>query len=209
MQNNYRVERDRMIKRDIIGRGVVQESLLAAMSRVKRELFVHEKFKDETYRDGPIPIGYGQTISQPYIVAYMTELLELKGDERVLEIGTGSGYQTAILCELVKEVFTIEIVEKLFLHSKQLLLEDLKYSNLHIMHGNGQEGWDDYKPFDRILLTAAPERVPKTLFHQLGVNGIMVAPVGDFMQCIHCYRKKGEYEIETEKLIGVSFVPFI
>jgi protein-L-isoaspartate(D-aspartate) O-methyltransferase len=209
MQNNYNFERERMIRQDLVGRGIAQKSLITVMSRVKRELFVPWEYRDKIYRDGPIPIGYGQTISQPYIVAYMTELLELKGEERVLEIGTGSGYQTAILCELVREVYTIEVIKKLFLNSRELLLEDLKYSNLYTKFGNGQEGWEDYQPFDRILLTAAPDKVPHVLFQQLRAGGIMVAPVGNFMQCIHRYRKSKDGKIEREKLIGVSFVPFV
>jgi protein-L-isoaspartate(D-aspartate) O-methyltransferase len=154
-----------------------------------------------------LPIGKGQTISQPYIVAYMTELLELKGTETVLELGTGCGYQTAVLAEIAAHVYTVEVIEALSL-AAEVLLRRLNYNNISYKIGNGREGWEEYSPYDRIMLTAAPAHFPKNLFDQLLEGGIVVAPVGDYFQRMVRYRKE-KGKIKEEALIGVSFVPFV
>lgn len=196
-----------MVETQIRSRGVVDPKVLAAMRKVPRHEFVLPSQLPLAYNDGPLPIGKGQTISQPYIVAYMTELLELQGSESVLELGTGSGYQTAVLAEIVKHVYTVEIVESLALEA-EALLRKLNYTNISFKIGNGREGWKEYAPFDRIILTAAPTIFPENLFSQLSDGGIALAPVGDFFQRMIRYRKE-KRKIKEEALIGVSFVPFV
>jgi protein-L-isoaspartate(D-aspartate) O-methyltransferase len=208
MIDAYERERRLMVDNQIHARGVMDKKILDAMLKVPRHLFVPEFEKSSSYSDGPLPIGSGQTISQPYIVAYMTELLELTGKEKVLELGTGCGYQTAVLAEIASQVYTIEVVETLGKGARQLLAETLNYGNISFKIANGREGWQEYAPFDRILLTAAPSRFPQNLFQQLAEGGIAVAPVGDYFQRLVKYRKKGK-KINSEALIGVSFVPFI
>jgi protein-L-isoaspartate(D-aspartate) O-methyltransferase len=208
MKDKYQSEREKMVEDQIRARGISDTKVLAAMATVAREKFVSPSQKNYAYKDGPLSIGMGQTISQPYIVAYMTELLELDGEEKVLELGTGSGYQTAILAEIVSWVYTIEVIESLGLRARDLLQTELYYKNISFKVGNGREGWQEYGPFDRILITAAPGKFPKNLFLQLKDNGIAVAPVGDYFQRIIRYRKK-KGKIKEEALIGVSFVPFI
>jgi len=207
MKIDYARKREEMIRRDIMARGIADPRLIAALRKVRRELFVPEKFRSESYRDGPIPIGSDQTISQPYIVAYMTDLLQLSGEEKVLELGTGSGYQAALLCEMAREVYSIEVVEALYERVRYLLLDVLGYQNLVLKRGDGREGWPESQPFDRILLTAAPTQVPATLFEQLAVGGILVAPVGNFIQNIKWFQKGENHQIIKKDLIGVSFVP--
>ena len=198
-------ERERMVAEQIAARGVRDERLLDAMREIPRELFVPAAYASDAYADHPLPIGHEQTISQPYIVAYMTELLELDGDERVLEIGTGSGYQAAVLGELVAEVYSIEIVAPLAERAGELLAR-LGYDNVHVRSGDGYRGWPSKAPFDRILLTAAPEEVPEPLLEQLAVGGRLVAPVGRRGQELVLIRRTEE-GYTREELLAVRFVP--
>lgn len=207
MKDPYENIRERMVETQIRSRGVTDPRLLEAMRRVPRHEFVSFSQGPSAYSDGPLPIGKGQTISQPYIVAYMTELLELEGAETVLELGTGCGYQTAVLAELAAHVYTVEVIEALALEA-EALLRRLNYETISFRIGDGREGWEEYAPYDRIMLTAAPSRFPVNLFGQLLEGGIVVAPVGDYFQRIMRYRKE-KGKIKEEALIGVSFVPFV
>jgi protein-L-isoaspartate(D-aspartate) O-methyltransferase len=198
-------ERRRMVDQQIRGRGIKDPDVLAAMERVERHRFMPESVARQAYEDGPLPIGHGQTISQPYIVAYMTEELELRKDHKVLEIGTGSGYQAAVLGEVAGQVFTIEIVEEL---GKQAtaLLADLGYENVHVRIGDGYLGWPDEAPFDRIMVTAAPDHVPQPLVDQLAVGGRMIIPVGrDYQELVVI--TKTETGVVQRATIPVRFVP--
>jgi protein-L-isoaspartate(D-aspartate) O-methyltransferase len=166
---------EKMIQSQIISRGVNSFLVLKAMRSVDRKNFVTENMKYESYQDRPLPIGFGQTISQPYIVAFMTEALQLSPGMKVLEIGTGSGYQTAVLAECGVDVYTVENVSKLAVIAKNLL-NNLGYSNIHFKEGSGYEGWEEFSPYDRIIVTCAPEDVPEKLLLQLSENGIMIIP---------------------------------
>jgi protein-L-isoaspartate(D-aspartate) O-methyltransferase len=208
MKDFYERERQLMVENQIRTRGVTDRNVLDAMLKVPRHIFVPEFEKSSSYSDSPLPIGHGQTISQPYIVAYMTELLELQGDKKVLELGTGCGFQTAVLAEIAKEVYTIEVIKALGKSAQELLTETLDYTNIFFKFANGREGWEEYAPFDRLMLTAAPTRFPQNLFDQLAEGGIAVAPVGDYFQRMIKYWKK-DGKIKSESLIGVSFVPFV
>jgi protein-L-isoaspartate(D-aspartate) O-methyltransferase len=181
--------------------------VLAAMHKVDRERFVPEDAKAEAYADHALSIGYGQSISQPYIVALMTELLELRGTEKILEVGTGSGYQAAILGELAKEVYTLEIIPELA-QSAAALLKGLGYSNVHARQGDGSQGWREHAPFDDIIVTCAPERTPPALVDQLIEGGRLVIPIGKSRphQMLYCLRKKAG-ELTEQVVIPVSFVP--
>lgn len=194
-----------MVETQIKSRGVKDERVLSAMRKVERHRFVPEPYVSLAYSDQPLPIGEGQTISQPYIVALMTELLELKGGEKVLEIGTGSGYQAAILAELAKEVYTIEIIETLATSAKRLLLE-LGYQNIQVRTGDGYLGWPEAAPFDAILVTCAPDHIPKPLIEQLKEGGRLVLPVGTHSQELKKVVKRSG-EMETKDIIPVIFVP--
>lgn len=197
----------KMIESQIIQRGIKEEKVIEALKSIDRKDFVPHAYQEYAYDDGPISIGYGQTISQPYIVALMTELLELKGNERVLEIGTGSGYQTAILAKIVKEVYTVErIVELLNIAKKNL--EKYKFPNIKFFHSNGYHGLADYAPYDRIILTAAPKRIPQALINQLIDGGIFVGPEGDFIQNLVRIKKIDNIPYK-EEIIPVRFVPLI
>ncbi len=202
---NYEQLRQDMVRRQIAARGVRDASVLAAMRKVQRHLYVPEDKRALAYEDHPVGIGHGQTISQPYIVALMTELLELDGSERVLEIGTGSGYQAAILAEIAKEVYTIEIIEPLAKRAAQILKEN-GYENVHVRCGDGYQGWPEAAPFDAIIVTAAPDHIPQPLIDQLKVGGIMVIPVGVYYQELLRIRKTAE-GIVKEDIIPVRFVP--
>ena len=186
---------------------VTSASVLQAMEKVDRRLFVDSSLRNLAYEDSPLSIGYGQTISQPYIVAYMTEAAHLNKEDRVLEIGTGSGYQAAILGELVKEVYTIENVPELA-DSAANRLKELGYKNIYLKKGNGYEGWVEFAPFDAILVTAAPLKVPEKLLEQLAMGGRMVVPIGSFFQDLYLYTKiqKG---VDRIKLLPVRFVPMV
>jgi protein-L-isoaspartate(D-aspartate) O-methyltransferase len=198
--------RERMVDIQIRARGVKDPRVLAAMSRVERHRFVPERWRASAYGDHPLPIAEGQTISQPYIVALMTELLELRGGERVLEVGTGSGYQAAVLAELAKEVFTIEIIEPLAASARKRL-DDLGYRNIRVKAGDGYLGWPEAAPFDAVIVTAAPDHVPQPLIDQLKEGGRMVIPVGTtFQELKRIVKRSGG--IETRDVIPVRFVPF-
>lgn len=196
-----------MIAEQLIRRGITNEAVLEAMRRVPRHRFVPEEYQAEAYQDCPIPIGYGQTISQPYIVAFMTERLELRPHEKVLEIGTGSGYQTAILSQLADQVYTIEIVPALAERARKIF-EELGYRNIRTTIGDGSAGWPEYAPFDAVIVTAAPEQLPQALIDQLAMNGRLVAPIGPSKVSQRLIRlRRTPTGIEREELIPVSFVP--
>ena len=198
----------RMVERQIKGRGVRDKRVLEAMRKVPRHLFLPPEKADQAYEDHPVSIGRGQTISQPYMVALMTEALELRGDEKVLEIGTGSGYQTAILAELAREVYSVERIPELA-DEARTRLEDLGYTNVHIRVGNGTLGWPEEAPFDAILVTAGAPKVPKSLKAQLADGGRLVIPVGsEFHQVLYRIRRRGDEFLE-EPLTSCVFVPLI
>jgi protein-L-isoaspartate(D-aspartate) O-methyltransferase len=202
MNKRKRVE---MVRSQIERRNVRDERVLEAMRTVPRELFVDEHDAEFAFHDGPLSIGCGQTISQPYIVAYMTELLKISNTDRVLEIGTGSGYQTAILAELAAAVYTVEIIEELMGKARRRL-ESLGYGNIHFRVGDGSLGWPEEAPFDAIMITAAPDRTPEPLLSQLADDGRMVLPVGGYEQYLELIVRKGD-KLERRQLIGVRFVP--
>ena len=198
--------RARMVETQIVARGVRNPRVLAAMRKVPRHLFVDPAQRSEAYEDHPLPIPGNQTISQPYIVALMTELLDLKPGARVLEIGTGSGYQSAVLGELAREVYTIEIVPELARLAAERLRE-LGYSNVTVREGDGYRGWPEKAPFDGIIVTAAPERIPEPLLDQLAVGGVVVIPVGGFFQELKVFRKGTDGKITEKDILPVRFVP--
>lgn len=202
-------QRERMVIETIERRGVTDKDVLDAMRAVPRHLFVPENEQDHAYGDYPLPIGYGQTISQPYIVALMTELLELKKGDKVLEIGTGSGYQAAILAEIPGlEVYTIEIIPELA-ESAHERLQRLGYTHVHCKQADGYYGWPEHAPFDAIIVTAAPDHVPQPLVDQLAEGGHMVIPVGPpgSYQTLWKFVKKPGGELEAHNMGGVAFVP--
>lgn len=203
--DEYSRERRLMVEQQIRARGIRSGAVLRAMRRVPRHEFVPESLRDKAYADHPLPIGFGQTISQPAIVAYMTEAADVSGKDKVLEIGTGSGYQAAVLGELAREVYTIEIVPELAEQARQVLGRS-GYKNVFVRAGNGYLGWPEHAPFDAIVVTAAPDEVPKALVEQLAVNGKMVIPVGTtFQEMVIINRtRKGVTERRT---IPVRFVP--
>ena len=196
-----------MVKDQIEARGVRDEKILDAMRKVPRHLFIPWNMRAYAYHDEPLPIGEGQTISQPYIVAYMSEVLRLKGNERILEVGTGSGYQAAVLAEIAKEVFTIEIVKSLSLKAKKVL-DKLGYKNIYFEIGDGTLGWKEHTSYDAIIVTAAPAKVPQALREQLRISGRMIIPVGStFQELVLVTRGKNKFK--EKKLLPVRFVPLI
>jgi len=203
----YARVRENMVADQIEARGVKDRRLLAVMRRVERHKFVPEPLRHLAYTDGPLPIGRGQTISQPYIVALMTELLRLGGDEKVLEIGTGSGYQAAILAELCAHVYTIEILEPLAIRA-EALLEKLGYGNITVKCGDGFLGWREFAPFDAIIVTCAPSEVPPPLIEQLKEGGRLVIPVGSLYQELELIEKKNG-KLVIKDIIPVRFVPML
>ncbi len=206
-KDEFTVRRQQMVKMQIKGRGIVDEKVLEAMAKVKRHLFVPEGLRETAYSDSPLPIGYGQTISQPYIVAYMTEAAHLKADDRVLEIGTGSGYQTAILAEIAKEVYTIEILKPLA-DTARARLEHMGYDNVSVKWGDGYDGWPKQAPFDAIIVTAAPEKIPEDLVNQLKIGGRMIVPAGAFFQELYLVVRT-DSGFEKKPLLPVRFVPMV
>jgi protein-L-isoaspartate(D-aspartate) O-methyltransferase len=205
--NDFFSQRKKMVEEQIVRRGIKDKRVLEAFLKVPRHEFVSSSYKNLSYSDTPLPIGYGQTISQPYIVALMTELLQLKGREKVLEIGTGSGYQTAILAELAKEVYTVEILEPLARRAEENL-KQMNYRNVKVKCGNGFLGWQEYAPFDAIIVTCAPKSIPPALITQLGEGGRMVIPVGERWQELKLViKKKGK--VEVRDIITVRFVPMV
>ena len=201
----YAGVRSRMVERQLAGRDITDQRVLDALRRVPRHRFVPDGLRDQAYRDHPLPIGHDQTISQPYIVAFMSQVLDLQPEDRVLEIGTGSGYQAAVLGELAGEVYTIEIVEPLGEAARQLL-KSLGYENVQVRIGDGYGGWPEQAPFDKIMLTAAPEEVPRPLLDQMAVGGLLVAPVGEGAQQLELIRRHDQ-GWERKRLLGVRFVP--
>lgn len=202
---DYLTLRNNMVETQIKDRGIKDQRVLNALLKVERHLFVPEKYRHLAYADTPLPIGYGQTISQPYIVALMTELLQLKGNEKVLEIGTGSGYQSAILAELASKVWTIEIIKELATKAEETL-KKLGYKNIQVKCGDGYLGWKEYAPFDRIIVTCAPPYVPEPLIEQLAEGGKMVIPVGETYQVLKLFEKVNGKLIE-KTIVPVRFVP--
>jgi protein-L-isoaspartate(D-aspartate) O-methyltransferase len=196
-----------MVREQIADRGVRDARVLAAMRKVPRHFFVPQDALPAAYLDQPLPIGHGQTISQPYIVAFMSEALELKPQDRVLEIGTGSGYQAAVLAELAREVYSIEIVEPLGKEAAARL-KDLGYERVNLRIGDGYRGWPEAAPFDAIIVTAAPDHVPPALVEQLRKGGRMVLPVGRFAQDLLRLRRTAKGVVQ-ENLLPVRFVPMV
>ena len=202
--------RQNMVVNQLQDRDITDQEVLQAMLTVPRHQFVDPRIRDSAYNDYPLAIGEGQTISQPYIVALMTQLLELKGDEKVLEIGTGSGYQAAVLAEIVKEVYTVEIFESLSRES-EALLKDLGYRNIKFKVGDGYHGWEEHAPYDAIIVTCAPDHVPPPLLQQIKDNGgRIVIPVGGIwmVQTLMKIEKTGG-KIKSKGIIGVRFVPMV
>ena len=199
--------RSRMVAEQIRARGVRDARVLDAMTRVPRARFVPPALRSEAYDDHPLSIGHGQTISQPYIVGYMSEALRLDPSHRVLEIGTGCGYQTAVLAELVREVFSVELLPQLADRARETLAA-LGYTNIHIRTGDGHEGWPEHAPYDRILGAAAPAAVPPALTAQLADGGILVMPIGTAHQELRVLQKHGD-RLDTLATLPVRFVPMI
>jgi protein-L-isoaspartate(D-aspartate) O-methyltransferase len=205
----FEKRRLQMVEQDIQGRGVKDALVLKAMRRVQRHLFVEESLWPRAYNDYPLPIGGGQTISQPYVVALMTEALGLRGSERVLEVGTGSGYQAAVLAEIVKEVFTIEIRPELYANARDRL-QKLGYRNVHVKQGDGYLGWPEHAPFDAIIVTASPDHIPPPLLAQLKEGGRLIIPLGStvYYQNLTLVTKR-QGKLETRELGSVAFVPLV
>ena len=199
-------QRARMVETQIVSRGVRDPRVLAAMREVPRHLFVDRAERSRAYDDTPLPIAGKQTISQPYIVALMTELLDLTPQERVLEIGTGSGYQSAVLSRVCREVYTIEIVPELARAAADRLAA-LGYQNVTVREGDGYRGWAEHAPFDGIIVTAAPEHIPQPLLEQLAPGGRMVIPVGAFLQELKVFRKDSAGNVTEQAILPVRFVP--
>lgn len=197
-----------MVEKQLIARDITDPATLNAMRTVQRHHFVPDELQDQAYADGPLPIGEGQTISQPFIVAYMTEALELKRTDRVLEIGTGSGYQAAVMAEIVDTVYTIEIVERLGIGARDRL-RGLGYQNIQVKIGDGYHGWTEKGPFDAIMITAGAAEIPEPLVDQLKEGGRLILPLGannSIRQLVLCHKKNGK--IRSRNLIPVRFVPF-
>ena len=199
-----------MIETQIKKRGITDQTILDAMKKVNRHEYVQENFESLAYSDRPVPIGFGQTISQPYIVAFMSHKLNVASHHKVLEIGTGSGYQAAILAELSDHVYTIEIIPELAKRAVKVLKKN-NYDNITIRIGDGYKGWPEQAPFDRIMVTAAPKEIPEKLVEQLAPGGIMVLPVGEtvMMQYLWLITKDNDGQIEKEKILPVRFVPMV
>jgi protein-L-isoaspartate(D-aspartate) O-methyltransferase len=204
-RNRYLNIREEMVREQIVARGISNKKVIDAILKVPREKYAGKDYSGSAYDDRPLPIGYGQTISQPYIVALMTELLELSGDEKVLEIGTGSGYQTAILAEVSGQVYSVEIIEPLY---KSAVKNLSGYSNVKLKFGDGYNGWEEFSPFERIILTAAPEKIPQPITDQLAEDGILVVPEGPAgwgQSLLKITKKDGR--LSTRHICDVAFVP--
>lgn len=200
--------RNVMVEEQLIPRGISDDKVLAAMRKIPRHLFTPGKSLENAYGDYPLPVGEGQTISQPYIVALMTQCLELKGGEKVLEVGTGSGYQAAILAEIVKEVYSVERFESLA-QKAQSLLDGLGYKNVRMRVGDGTEGWDEFAPYDGIIVTAGAPSIPEPLVEQLAERGRLVIPVGGAFGQELILVRKVDGEILQEYICGCTFVPLV
>lgn len=206
-RQNFQAMRERMVDTQILPRDVRDAAVVQAMRRVPRELFVPDDVRLFAYDDRPLPIGRGQTISQPYIVAYMTQALQLAPSHRVLEVGTGSGYQAAVLASIAKQVYSIEIVPDLAETARRALAQ-AGYNNVEVRTGNGYHGWPEGAPFDRIIVTAAPPDIPQTLVNQLAVGGVMVVPVGTSYQEIVIITRTAA-GVTQKRTIEVRFVPMV
>jgi len=208
-QDDFARKREKMVLDQIAGRGIKDKKVIEAMRKVERHKFVPDEYLPVAYGDHPLPIGYDQTISQPYVVAFMTEVLQLKPTDRVLEIGTGSGYQAAILAEICDSVFTIEIVPELAQQSEKLL-KQLGYKNIQVKYGDGYQGWIEKAPFDAIIVTCSPTRIPQPLKDQLKEGGRMVIPVGypEIGQQLYLIKKEKGKLIE-KAILPVRFVPMV
>lgn len=206
--DKYTAARNKMVKKQITDRGISDTATINAMRKVPRHLFVPEDSENDAYGDYPLPIGYSQTISQPYVVAYMTEVVKPTSKKNALEIGTGSGYQAAVLAEIVNTVYTIEIIPELAAESAARL-KKLNYKNITVKSGDGYNGWSEYAPFDIIVVTAAADKIPQPLIDQLAENGRLVIPVGEAAQIqelMLLVKKNGK--IKQKRLTFVRFVPF-
>lgn len=208
MPGDFTREREEMVERQIIARGIRDAGVIEAMRRVPRHIFVPEEIKCRAYEDSALAISHGQTISQPYIVAYMTELIKPGKDLRLLEIGTGTGYQSAVAAEVFGEVYTVEIIRELS-EAAGVILNSLGYKNIKLKIGDGYYGWEEYVPYDRIIITAAPPKVPENLLHQLKPGGILVAPVGTENQYILKITKGSNGKSVYERMIDVRFVRMV
>jgi protein-L-isoaspartate(D-aspartate) O-methyltransferase len=208
MNHDYRLARERMVRNQLIPRGITDKRVLKAMGKIQRHLFMDEALVGEAYNDHPLPIGHKQTISQPYIVALMTQALELAGNEKILEIGTGSGYQTAVLAELSSRVYTIERIRALMEKARHML-QELGYTNILFKSYDGTLGWEEYSPYDAVIITAGTPFVPEPLLKQLADGGIMIVPVGDkfSQELIKITRRK--YSYDRKSLGGCRFVDLI
>ena len=203
----FEVQRGQMVQYQLRDRGIEDQRVLAAMSKIPRHQFVDPSWRDLAYSDRPLPIGNGQTISQPYIVAYMSEAAEISSGDRVLEIGTGCGYQTAVLGELAGSVYSVEVIPQLAENARQLLSE-LNYQNIEVKTGDGYQGWREHAPYNAIIVTAAPKHIPQALIEQLAIDGKMVIPVGRWNQKIAILTKTKE-RVFVEDTIPVRFVPMV
>lgn len=207
-EDEYAVAREAMVQKGIIGWGITDEAVIRAMRTVPRHEFVPSDYLSQAYENHPLPIGYGQTISQPTIVAVMTEAVKTDADDRVLEIGTGSGYQAAVLSEVADQVYTVEIIGALAESARERLAR-LGYDDVSVGHADGYFGWEKEAPFDAIVVTAVPDHIPPPLVHQLRIGGRMVIPVGPVggYQTLWLVTRVSETEVRTEDLGGVSFLP--
>jgi protein-L-isoaspartate(D-aspartate) O-methyltransferase len=206
MDQDFLAERKLMVSRQLMGGGIRNRRVLEAFASIPRHLFVPEEYRSSAYEDSPLPIGFNQTISQPFIVAYMTQALELTGLERVLEVGTGSGYQAAVLSQLVAEVHTVELIPALAERAKQVL-DGLAITNIFVHLSDGSLGWEEAAPYDAIIVTAAGPRVPRSLLNQLADGGRMILPVGEVgAQVLELWRREGD-SFSSEALLPVAFVP--
>jgi protein-L-isoaspartate(D-aspartate) O-methyltransferase len=207
-QDNFKQKRMNMVSTQLIARGISDKKVLQAMKTVERHLFVPPDLAGRAYDDGPLGIGYGQTISQPYIVAFMTEILGLDSTDRVLEVGTGSGYQAAVLAEICQSVYTIEVIPQLATKAKNLLTV-LGYDNIFVKIGDGYQGWPEFAPFDAIIVTCAPTHIPAPLQEQLKEGGRMIIPIGErYVQQLVLLEKKGG-KIKQKNVLPVLFVPMV
>jgi len=206
--NTFKEERKLMVEEQIKKRGIKDSTIIKAFLKVPRHRFVPIKYRKMAYKDHPLPIGEGQTISQPYIVAYMTQILNLSKTDKVLEIGTGSGYQAAILGELSDSIYTIEIITSLGNRASRLL-QEMGYSNIKVKIGDGYQGWEEYAPFDAIIVTCAPTEIPNALKNQLKEGGRIIIPVGSLYYQNLVYLRKVNNQIKEEKVFPVRFVPMV
>ncbi len=207
--NDFNAQRERMVREQLLGRGIMDTAVIQAMRTVPREKFVPQSYREAAYMDGPLPIGAGQTISQPYVVALMLVQLQLQAEQRVLEIGTGSGYAAAVLGHIVCDVYTVERQHTLAWQA-QARFEQLGYENIHVLEGDGTLGWPDHAPYDRIIVAACGPKVPRSLQMQLAINGRLLMPVGKKRsQHLVLVERLAENEFRQRKLQSVRFVQLI